>query len=314
MTLPLLTRVLLRAWSRRGGDRSGLRRSTRSARSSAWSLASLVLLPLLGLKGLAVFAGEVDIGIGIAAAARRHGGRARVVGVAIASVGAAVAIGMRHTARSRGAHPGRVPRQCADHGGRRHAAVLRRWPHRDRVGQRVTHGGYLVARPPTARRTPRSTPSCARRARDTTVRRHARGDQITQLLLGIIPLAYHPAAVTRGRDRPRLRHDQSHPAGVAGPRRGGHHRDRAEDDRGGAVLLASQSAHLRGPALAPRGGRCQGVLRGLQSAVGRDRLGAVESLGEWCLRTLHRGVLPAHSGQLAPRRRLRPVAADLRAR
>jgi len=188
MTLPLLTRVLLQ----RGHGEAAIGRvySVNTLGSIVGVvLASLVLLPLLGLKGLAVFAGVVDIGIGLLLL-RRTAERHRVVGVAMASVGAAVAIGMLTP----------LDRVVLTAGVFRGNALITS----DAVslpyyadGRTATvsvsdvNGGYLTLA--TNGKADASLDAFVRQACSaTTVRRQVSGDQITQLLLGIIPIAYHP--------------------------------------------------------------------------------------------------------------------------
>lgn len=188
MTLPLLTRVLLQ----RGHGEAAIGRvySVNTLGSIIGVvLASLVLLPLLGLKGLAVFAGVVDIGIGILLL-RRTAERDRVGVVALATIGAAITIGvltpLDRVVLTAGVFRGNplissVEVALPYYADGRTATVS--------VSE-IT-GGYLTMS--TNGKADASLDGFVRTACSaTTVRRQVSGDQITQLLLGIIPIAYHP--------------------------------------------------------------------------------------------------------------------------
>lgn len=188
MTLPLLTRALLQ----RGQGEAAIGRiySVNTLGSIVGVvLASLVLLPLLGLKGLAVFAGVVDIGIGILLL-RRTAERHRAGVVALATVGAAVLIGvltpLDRVVLTAGVFRGNPLITSADvslpyYADGRTATVS--------VSE--VNGGYLTLA--TNGKADASLDAFVRQVCSAeTVRRPVSGDQTTQLLLGIIPIAYHP--------------------------------------------------------------------------------------------------------------------------
>jgi predicted membrane-bound spermidine synthase len=188
MTLPLLTRALIR---RGEGEASIGRVYAVNTLGSIIGVivASLVLLPLLGLKTLAIVAGVIDIGIGIALL-RSTIERPRAVRWAVLAVGIAVLIGMA-TPLDRTILTAGVFR-----GNRLSTARSATLPfyadgRTATVSMSESGGGFLVLA--TNGKADASLDSLSRAAcTSTTVRRRVSGDQVTQLLMGIIPLAYHP--------------------------------------------------------------------------------------------------------------------------
>ena len=188
MTLPLLTRALIA----RGEGEAAIGRvyAVNTLGSIVGVIAaSLLLLPLLGLKGLAVVAGMLDIGVGMALLRASPGGARALRGGALALV-AVVVVGvvtpLDRTVLVSGVFRGSslaVARSVtlpfyAD--GRTATVSLSESPDGFRV--LATNGKADASLSAFARE------ACT----DSTVRRRIEGDQVTQLLLGMIPLAYHP--------------------------------------------------------------------------------------------------------------------------
>lgn len=192
MTLPLLTRALLMRGHGEGAIGRVYAVNTFGSIVGV-VLASLVLLPVLGLKGLAVFAGALDIAIGIMLL-RATAQRTRAFRIAAMAIGAILLIGwltpFDRAVLTAGVFRGR---RLAD------ARTVRLPFYADgrtaTVSVSESPDGFLVlatngkadASLDAFVRTP-CTPS--------TVRRGVAGDQVTQLLLGMIPLAYHPTGGT----------------------------------------------------------------------------------------------------------------------
>ncbi|MBP9899036.1 MAG: fused MFS/spermidine synthase [Gemmatimonadales bacterium] len=188
MTLPLLTRALIA----RGDGEAAIGRvyAVNTLGSIVGVIAaSLLLLPLLGLKGLAVVAGIVDIGVGIALLRASPAG-ARTLRWGVLAIVAVVVVGvvtpLDRTVLVSGVFRGSslaVARSVtlpfyAD--GRTATVSLSESPDGFRV--LATNGKADASLSAFARQ------GCT----DSTVRRRIEGDQVTQLLLGMIPLAYHP--------------------------------------------------------------------------------------------------------------------------
>lgn len=188
MTLPLLTRALIAGGE--GEAAIGRVYAVNTLGSILGAVAaSLLLLPLLGLKGLAVAAGIVDIGVGIALLRATPGG-ARALRAGVAAVVVVIAIGV--------ATP--LDRTVLVSGVFRGASLA--------VARSVTLPFYADGRTATVSlsespdgfrvlatngKADASLTAFAREAcTDSTVRRRIEGDQVTQLLLGMIPMAYHP--------------------------------------------------------------------------------------------------------------------------
>ncbi len=188
MTLPLLTRTLLT----RGHGEAAIGRvyavNTLGAIVGVL-LASLLLLPLLGLKTTAVLAGVLDIGIGIALL-RATTLRSMALRVGAAAVAIAVAIGIMtpfdRSVLTAGVFRGQGMAAAQ-------AAEIPYYADGRTATVSVSEGsdGFRVLS--TNGKADASIDSFARLAcSDSTVRRQIGGDQITQVLLGLIPLAYQP--------------------------------------------------------------------------------------------------------------------------
>ncbi len=189
MTLPLLTRTLLR----RGQGEAAIGRVY--AVNTLGSiigviLASLVLLPLLGLKTLAVVAGLVDIGVGIMLL-RATRQRTRAWGIALVAGALAVLIGVS-TPLDRTILTAGVFRGNALSSARAATLPFYADGRTATVSMSESGAGFLVLA--TNGKADASLDALSRAAcTDSTVRRRVAGDQVTQLLMGMIPLAYHPS-------------------------------------------------------------------------------------------------------------------------
>ena len=190
MTLPLLTRALLS----RGHGEAAIGRvyavNTLGAIVGVL-VASLVLLPLLGLKGTAILAGAIDILIGVALL-RATRERTLAFRVGAAALAVAVLIGVA-TPFDRSVLTAGVFRGKAIAAAK--AAEITYYADGRTATVAVSEGtgGFRVLS--TNGKADASIDAFARLAcTDSTVRRQVAGDQITQLLLGLIPMAYHPGA------------------------------------------------------------------------------------------------------------------------
>lgn len=190
MTLPLVTRILLG----RGHGEAAIGRvyalNTVGSILGA-ALAGLVLLPLLGLKGLIIFGGGIDILLGVALLRAATPARRTLfaLGLATVAVGAIVSVTrFDQTVITSGVfRSGRViprgnatMRYYAD--GRTATVTVAESPN-----------GLLVLA--TNGKSDASLGRASRAPCDSLApKRSLDGDETTQLLLGLIPLAYQPAA------------------------------------------------------------------------------------------------------------------------
>ncbi|MEP6591407.1 MAG: spermidine synthase [Gemmatimonadota bacterium] len=194
MTLPLITRTLLA----RGQGESAIGRvyalNTVGSIVGA-ALAGLLLLPLLGLKGLLLLGGVLDISVGVALFQLSRPSRHRAV--LLLGVALAVAVIVAVT---------RLDPLLITSGVFRSGKIIPSGNATMRYYRDGRTATVTVSEAPNGLRVlatnGKSDASLARSSRapcdSITPKRALEGDESTQLLLGLIPLAYNPAARRAG--------------------------------------------------------------------------------------------------------------------
>ena len=300
MTLPLITRTLLRS----GSGEAAI------GRVYAWNtlgsivgvaLGGMILLPLIGVKAMLVAGAAIDMAIGVLlvwrATDRRMGygflaiaPRKLAGGLAAAAVAVSVLVIARVQLEAAAARQRRVSPRHDPEAGRLGDGVLPRRPHGDGVrlpGDRH-RPGHAVHQRQARRLAGQGVASELRFGHQAggphRRRRHPDAD------------AAHRHGVRAGRaegcgDRLRLRHDLARAARESEARAGRHRRDRAGDGQRRPDLLPGQPPELR---RSPRGAgdrRRQVLLRLRAPEIRPDPVGAVQPVGERRVRALHHRVL-----------------------